>query len=177
MRSTADFDRYEEGWYLVLSELEKVWEKTKAAGTKLNTRFPPWFGEKKAERSQDPLLRFLYQARDADHHGIEQVESVKYDPPSVGYYVPGGGPQEVYIEHAIIGYDGLVSYRGDKPLARRENPGKIKLQRVVNRGNEFDPPNEHLGQPLRYTDPVFVAHTGIKWYEQLVREAETKVAT
>jgi hypothetical protein len=41
-------------------------------GAKDNATSRQWFGSKKRERREDPLLQYVHQARNADEHGLER---------------------------------------------------------------------------------------------------------
>jgi len=148
-----DFDIFEVRWREFLQKLERAWNKIQAgmAGE------PNW---KKLEseiewlRKTDPLLRFLRQARNADEHSIQALAGDWNANPRVS--------------------------RVTRTSARLEwNPWGRPLLPVTNRGVAYQPPKEHLGEPVRnkpmVAEPVVVAELGLKFYTSVLDRAIVQV--
>lgn len=59
-------------------------------GAKSSPQSRQWFGGKKRERRQDPLLRYLHQARNADEHGLAPVSRSRANWVSLPYLRASG---------------------------------------------------------------------------------------
>ena len=62
----------EEAWSNFLTMANRAYTKLEQ-GAKDNGKHRAWFGRQKHERRQDPSLRYIKNARDADEHGLERI--------------------------------------------------------------------------------------------------------
>ncbi len=72
LKAAANYDEAEESWSDFLLAAATIYSKLEQ-GSKSKGTSSGWFGRKKKERKDDPLLRFLHHARNSDEHGIERV--------------------------------------------------------------------------------------------------------
>jgi hypothetical protein len=72
LKIAANYDEAEEAWSDFLLAAATIYSKLEQ-GSKSKGTSAGWFGRKKKERRDDPLLRFLHHARNSDEHGIERV--------------------------------------------------------------------------------------------------------
>lgn len=72
LRACKSHDEFTDTWYQFLVTYKNVYTALEQAA-KGSAQSRQWFGGKKNERRDDPLLQYLFQARDADEHGIEPV--------------------------------------------------------------------------------------------------------
>ncbi|MEJ2248840.1 MAG: hypothetical protein P8Y70_06510 [Candidatus Lokiarchaeota archaeon] len=132
--------------------------------------FEKWYKEKQNEMKSDKLLRFIHESRTVDFH--EGKNLFKY---------PGGK-----INH----FD--TSKIGEKPTPNAKlgifrdgiywtiNEGTSQERRIpVNSGGNYafyisleNPPMEHLGKKLIKNDPISICQLSIRYYQDLVFEAE-----
>lgn len=166
-----EFDQFEPGWYkfLLAANAADMIIAESATGAKSK----PWYGRKKHLRRNDPLLRYMHAARNADEHGIEPVVEVK-----PGFFQIGSPGEAVHIgrlvvERGVIKQLSLNPVSGRYPQVRHEN-AVCKLKPVFDSryGDTFDPPTEHLGLPLEKADAVSVAKLWLAYLTDLVSEAE-----
>lgn len=149
-------------------------------GSKSSPKSRYWFGKKKHERKKDPLLNYLHQARNSDEH---RLEPITYGEPAK-VNVSGdtkGRVGEAIIGDQITGGLGVESYGisihyedGDEVSITFTNP-QVKLARVRNHNDYYDPPLFHLGQQLEDSSLARVANLGLTYFERLVAEAEALV--
>lgn len=145
-------------------------------GAKGSNRSAPWFGAKKHERADDPLLSYLHHARNADEHGISAV--TKLDKPKI-VLVAGGKP--VAAVGDITGNTGTFQNldSGDPDLSKvtemRVYRERAKLVDVVDRGKVYAVPMVHLRKPIDGSDPIIVAGSLISYLGLLLDEAEPLV--
>jgi hypothetical protein len=84
LKSATDFESAEEGWSDFLQAPPGIYSKL-AQGANVKGSSFGWYGRKKKERKDDPLLRYLHFARNADEHGIERVVSRVHNGPFFGH--------------------------------------------------------------------------------------------
>ena len=122
-----------------------------------------WFKAVKADRSADPLLHYLHEARNAEDHGIKATSAAdQYD---LFVELKPGVPVTMYS------HDGLAnSLRVDSgPNVRKE----IGLLAVKWREGLISVPHEHKGQPILDSSPYNFAVLFIARLEEIIEEART----
>jgi hypothetical protein len=114
MQTAASFSDLEAAWNDSLSRLEKVWEKVEQACKPHSTKFQLWQGRQASLRRKDMLLRYLHQARNADHHTLE--ESIGVQPGQ--YSFKAGKPGEaVHIKSLKTDGTGRVVHYEIDPIS------------------------------------------------------------
>ena len=172
LSAASDITSFQEGWYpflcawkAVLNVVEQVVKGTPAATT--------WFNRKKQERKDDPLLAYLFHARNDEEHGLDP--SVRHAEAVVRFSIPDAGVENRQISVRVNPRTGKTEpYRTDGgPLIIEEERGPgPALQSVTDRGIIYGPPVQHLGKSIS-DDPLVVASAGLAWMHALVSEAES----
>ncbi len=171
-RAAPNFETFAPHWEDFLHSLNAV-PLILEPGAKNNPKSRQWYGGKKAWGRKDPLLRYLFQARNADEHGIEPI--VAHEPGGVAM----GIEQGIVVHSMTIGPHGIVGNvetTDGEPLRVKIVPPQPKLIPVYDErfgGQWFDPPTEHKGQALQQTGPVDIGQIGLDYYRALVSEAES----
>lgn len=133
-----------------------------------------WFGAVNRERRGDPLLRWLYEARNDGEHGtnLSALHS------SGALEFTSHGSQIAILMNGdgtpFIGSDGrpLVLDDGKKVDVVSVEPAFSELVEVT----EYDgkkkvpPPTSHLGEPME-PKPHLAADLGLRWLKKLVETA------
>jgi hypothetical protein len=163
--TSKDFNEFNDAWYTFLTATKNIYTVLEQ-GAKVSPQSKQWFGARATQRRNDPLLQYLYQARDDDEHGLnpvlEGIGHVKVKAQGKGMNVKGAfGP----------GQTATFSSLDDAPLLV-ENNTFIRLATVTNRSHiKYAPPEEHLGQPLTDKSPLGVARAAIAHFTSLVEDA------
>lgn len=173
MKVARNFPDFEDAWQDFLGCLEKSWIKTERACQPFRNKFQPWQGRFDKRRKEDPLLRYLTHARNADEHTLE--ETVEHHPAHRTINPAYGN--SLYIEHMEIRGGQIVSYSGDRPLVVRDYPARVELCRFRDRGAWYEPPAYHQGKKLQSREPVAVAELGLHFYTDFVRKARERFFT
>jgi len=134
-----------------------------------------WYGGERTKARADPLLRYMYQARNGEEHGLEPV--VHHRP--TGLLV--GGPGESVVT-SNLKFDSMGNPSGTfynpegKPLSVKIAPARPVLAPVRDErhGDVFDPPKEHLGKPISDPHPLTVGTLYLDYLEGFVAEAEAR---
>lgn len=137
-------------------------------GSKENPQSRQWFGQLKRERREDPLLRYLHQARNADEHGLASV----FESSNAGNIEVGGPGMTVY--GATIIEDGNTVFNQQWPdgiqegiVVENKRPILVKV-RDDRFGGEFHPPETHLGNPINGLNPIVVARAALDYQHQML---------
>ena len=166
MEQASAFSTLDEGWSNFLVAAKLVYAKL-GAGAKGDPTSEGWFARVQGEQRSDPLLRFLYQARNAEEHGLDRSIEHAYD-----IRVVEGVRLEV---DATFEPNGDVIFRNThdtRQVVHFALKGTAKAITDRRSGQTFAPPTEHLGSPM--TDPsIFgIAHAAVAHLERLVGDAQ-----
>jgi len=166
---------FEDEWFDFLVHLHSVPEILRTSA-KSSPKARQWIdGRFKLEIRKDPLLRFLFQARGTDFHGIDcgtqpHTEGAKY----LGY------EPNPPIQFTLQAADGSTQTLGGGAIMLEGDVKSFtfsfRLCPVTDKyGNTFDPPEEHNGQKLMSATPVSVAEIALEYYRTLLRGASELV--
>jgi hypothetical protein len=175
----SSHDEFAGSWYLFLIAAKNVYTSLEQ-GAKVSAQSRQWFGAKKNERKTDPLLQYLFQARDDDEHGLGDVTKFQPGSLAIGKASPGfSSNMSISMSTDALGrptIHELRSHDGLPILIEETRPHSILLP-VTGRGNvTFHPPKEHLGQKLTDSLPLTVGRLGLSYLATLIDEAEGRVA-
>lgn len=175
LETCNEYGRFAELWYSFLVAAKSVYTVLEQ-GAKASPQARQWFGGVATKRRGDPLLQYLFQARDDDEHGLNPV--IKQDKTVAGAWigVPGFGiklvvsavydtepSEDASIELTAI--DGI-------PFTEEQKFPYVRLIRVHGRDKKpYDPPNQHLGTLVDTDTPVPVGRLAIFYLETIVEEA------
>lgn len=165
MERATRFSDLDSSWsnFLVASKL--AFAKL-GAGAKGDDASEGWFWQKLGEQRADPLLSYLFQARNAEEHGLERSIEHAYD--------------IRVVEGVSLEVDATFESNGDVTFHKTHSPdevvhfalkGTLKPVVDIRSGRTFWPPAEHLGSPLRDTSAFGVADAAMAYLEQLISEA------
>lgn len=167
MRVSADLDVYEENWKEYLRRIERSFNKVQAYYSK-SPKYSGWIGKYTKLRKDDPLLRYLTNARGADEHTVADISArsaggVAFNPPA--------GSNTLVLKNFRIS-EGVIYADAPNGVSISFIPEKVRLLAVKNRGVIYDVPHSHLGEAVDPFDVVGVAEYGLKFYSSVISEAE-----
>jgi hypothetical protein len=166
------FIQFSDDWHVFLVAAKGIWT-TLEQGTKETAQYRQWFGGKERQRRNDPLLQYLYEARNDDEHGIEPVIEQTPQRLAIGVAMPGFSSAMVINGSIGIGGALHVQTLDGKPALIEVQPSRPKLRRINARGNRmYDPPEVHLGTKLASQESIEIARLGIVYLEGLIKEFE-----
>lgn len=166
MEQSISFSSLDESWSNFLVAAKIVFAKL-GAGAKGDTKSEGWFQRVLGEQRSDPLLRFLYHARNAEEHGLDRSIEQAYD-----IRVVEGVRLEV---DATFEPNGDVTFRNaSEPLevvhfTLKGTPKAISDGRS---GKIIGPPTEHLGLPISDPSIFGIAHLAVVYLERLIGDAQ-----
>lgn len=115
----------------------------------------------------DPVLVYLWEARNADEHGLADVASQV----DKGIQITSVG--SIYIQN-VVAYadDVLIDYTpnapGSHPVVTLNLAG-LRMEAILDRGREIAPvPTSHKGEPLELVSPPVLARLGLEYIQSLV---------
>lgn len=187
MQAAEDYASLADQWYIFLHAAKGIYT-TLEQGAKATPQARQWFGKMDRERKNDPLLRYVSEARNDDEHGIEENTEFKKSSLRLGVSAPGSSKAmtdqfgNMFINcGTIYDFEGgnpsqpnlpvLQSLDG-KPIHSVFEPARIILKPVRDRSkNQYDPPKSHLGNDLQTDGPIEVAELALKYLEGLLSQA------
>ncbi|HGW2955273.1 TPA: hypothetical protein ACNP37_003963 [Raoultella ornithinolytica] len=170
MKLSKDYDSYERLWRELLINIQTAHNKLKAATLPVRDKFTNHFSKEFSLLSTDPLLSYLVHARNQHEHQIYDVAQ-KIPPSIVRRSLPGRSSH--YIEKMVIKNGKIVEYKGD-PLMVSVTPETCEVVAVSDRGRIYQPPEMHLGKPLKTRNPIEIGTRGVNFYKDWI-ERSSKV--
>lgn len=169
LATCKDYDTFTDLWFTFLTAAKSVYTSLEQ-GAKTSAQSRQWFGAKSTERRNDPLIQYIYQARNDDEHGLlagaERVDGRL----AIGVAKPGFSNSMVFNSTS----DGAINVASldGKPVLIEHTLPHIRLIRVHDRGgNPYDPPENHKGSILTDKSPLAIAGLMVAYLESLVSEA------
>jgi hypothetical protein len=166
MKAATNLNDLADRWSEFLTEVQRFYTRLMKA-----TEHGPskgWFDQVKNLRKTDPLLRYVHHARNADEHGIERITA------RVRTLTIGDPGEYAAIEHLEIGTDGQIKTLKVTQGTVRWHPEQVIFVAVVDRGETYQPPMAHLGNPICSESLISVAELAIQYLDSLISEASEK---
>jgi hypothetical protein len=165
IQQSDGFRHFEAAWTDFLLASNAIYTSLEQ-GAKSSPQSRQWFGRKKIERREDPVLQYVHQARNADEHGLDRVYSERREE-----LAEISGPA-VTVE--LEAPDGRTVAK-DLPAGR--NTVYLRSVRLVpvtdtRFGTTYQPPLEHLGKTLTHAHPSAIARLVLDYQAILIDEAE-----
>ena len=189
MEAAENYQEFSDNWYVFLSSWKNVYTVLEQ-GAKTSAQSRQWFGGKETFRKGDELLQYLFEARNADEHGLGS--STKMQPGShiIGMTESGHSRNMVisfqgFENNTVIGAGKAAAvFIGDlppdlrvrpldkMPVLSHHRPTTIFLADVIARGpRTLRPPQIHLGQRLMDRSPLSAAKLAVAYADGLITEA------
>jgi hypothetical protein len=176
MQQAKNRVEFEAGWTRLVDSLGVFWTRFFDEGKNKFSSFQPWAGEIDAQRKQDPLLTYLYQARHQSQHGLIALEWAE------GKVQIGGGEFFGTVKNLRISPSGafeadITSSAGsDAKFKVVYDPGDASLPTVINKRHNqtFPPPTLHQGKSIAGITPVDAGQLGIRFYDDILRKSLEK---
>jgi len=170
-----NYEKFTDTWYVFLTAWKNVLTSLEQ-GSKDSAQSRQWYGAKKTERREDPLLQYLFQSRDDDEHGLEPITRRVPGQLALGVNKPGFSTKVRFNSLAIKSgriTSGSVESLDGKPVLVEQRLPYAALSTVRGRGGVlYQPPISHLGEPLDDPTPYAAGSLGLLWLKNLVEEAE-----
>ena len=176
LKMATKIEDAEEAWTDFLLAASTIYAKLEQ-GSKGHAKSQAWFGHKKKERKEDPLLRYLHFARNSDEHGIERVSATTGE----NNNLLEGGRKLRFNERFPVKLT-RIDEKTRQPIGETTDAvlagPTLKPVRVYDRRfDDFcEPPTTHRGRPITYSDFLDgIAATALGYLRELVGEAEAFV--
>lgn len=188
LEAATDYQTFADHWYSFLCAAKGIYT-TLEQGAKATPQARQWFGAKNQTRKDDPLLRYVTEARNDDEHGLEESTEIQPSSLKIGVAEPGElriyGDQygnisvgaEVAFEFTNVAPTGpefpVITALDGMPMRSAFTPARIILKPVHDRKNTpYLPPTTHLGRNLAGDSPMEVARLATEYLKALIEEAE-----
>ena len=172
-RAGGNAQAFQTHWLDFLIQWKGTYTKVQQAA-KDTPQETQWFGDVNIERRKDPLLRWLYEARNDGEHGTDV--SAKHQGPGFSFTTHG---KEVMLKlnpdgSIFLGPNGKpVAFDDGKEVEQIDiDPAESRLLPVKERdGKRWVPvPESHLGETIQPI-PRVAAELGLTWLASLVEVA------
>lgn len=144
LKEARSLQEMRDQWHDLLLAASTVFSKLEQ-GAKGCGQSEAWFGKRRKERKDDPLLRYVQQARNSAEHSLQDLTSGTEISVSMRAGDIKAG-QSFGLRRLPDGT--MVPATTGDPTKMQIRGRQIRLVPVQNRGVEYNPPNEHLGQPV-----------------------------
>jgi hypothetical protein len=189
MQKAERYAELADHWYVFLHAAKGIYT-TLEQGSKATPQARQWFGLKNQERKNDPLLRYISEARNDDEHGIEENTEIRPSRLALGERKPGASRAmrdqfgNTFVDcGAAYEFEGGVPNRASMPILSPLDgklvhssftPSRIALKPVRDRSLRcYPPPKFHLGRALQTDGPIEAAELTFTYLFGLVAEAES----
>ena len=174
MGHDRDFDALERHWEAMLDALGRAWNRFEMAIKAMKrSDLDPWLGGWIKFREADPLIAYVFHARNEQQHSLEPL-SLDHLPPRVEnqFDIPAHGVW--YIERMTSINGTIAEYHGNAPLRRVPRPGQIRLRPVTDRGVVYEVPTSHCKLDIP-PHPLIVARLAVEWYAFALNAASERL--
>lgn len=154
MKAANTAQHFEAAWRGILEESYSCFEKIKGL-CKDHPRLKPWMDKRKDLTRSDPLLSYIYNARNAKTHGLNMAHRWHGPTLIVGNFVEGPPTSNNF---AVTG------------LGAYYEPPSMYLVDAINFGKTYPVPKEHLGKPIIFPTPLALAELVCAYFTQAVLE-------
>ncbi|MFZ1288904.1 MAG: hypothetical protein WAR79_02350 [Melioribacteraceae bacterium] len=167
MKISKSLEEFEKYWIEFLHNLERTWSKIFDHFRK-SPKWNGWQSKYVNLRKNDQLLCYLINARGAEEHTINEITSKESS--RIGISHAQGNNLFVNYMHIT---KNQIFIDSPQKIKIEHFPAKIKLLSVKNRGRVYPVPDEHLGQKINNIDLIVLAQLAVKFYEDLLNDANT----
>jgi hypothetical protein len=162
--TTNDFPTLERHWASFLVSAGRVFTKLEQ-GAKVRSKSNAWWGSKVHQRRTDPLLCYLWHARNADEHTLQRINRLQ---PAQANVIEPTKEEIAQLERAMKNQT--------RPWAALDmvewTPEDVLLLPVVDRRVRYDPPKEHLGKAIESSSPAHIGGLALAYLDGMLKEAE-----
>lgn len=169
-QTATGYDQFSRFWSEFLTAYTRFYNALDA-GKVVSPRSEKWVKQKKAERKDNSLLQYLFQARNADEHGLEPVVIRQAPSLTVGH------GNNIYIENLVVRHGEIINLKGTedgKPITVRHHPEGARLVSVTNRGISYTPPEE-FARLRRFDEIASEVFPVISYMKGLVDEGRSYI--
>lgn len=172
MSNAQSFEELEQGWTALLTHLDRVWNKAEDHHRK-SPKWKNWQAKYVNLRRTDPLLSYLINARNVNEHSIADITQRH----AGGVAFRSANPDEPLILKNFKVENGVMSVESAENAIVHFIAAGVQPLAVANRGRTYNPPTEHLGNPIDAVNAVGIATAGAAFYEQFLTDAEAFFVT
>ncbi len=171
------FDVFEEAWGDFLTEYGRFLSKLQT-GSKVNPQSRQWYGALKRQCRDDPLMAYLFQARNAAEHGLGDVARLAADAGRMRF----PASKEVTLSMSMrINEDGSMDVKNPKVVTEHGEFTGVELwnaraELVTVYDDRFpqdrwDPPQMHGGRPIVDRSPAGLAKMALIFMDVILADA------
>lgn len=177
-RSANSFSQFASDWSDFLIHTGGIVHALEA-GSSLTSQGKQWYGGVKRMARADPLVLYMTQARNAEEHSLEgttknEPSSISIGAPGEGVYVKNLTFDQAFMQNPQEQIKGRAFRHSDgKPPTITQTAGGPALLPVHERLHNmtFRPPSEHMGKPIKDTNPISIGELYVAYIESVISKA------
>jgi hypothetical protein len=177
LAASRTFDRFEYAWGDFIAEYGRFLSKLET-GSKADPKSRQWYGGLKKKHRADPLMSYLFQARNAAEHGLEDVTRRTADMGRIRFPATKTVKMGVMMR---LNSDGSMDIKDPKVTTEDGeftnlellNP-RVELVTVTDDrfpDQSWPPPETHFGSPIADRSPIGLAKLAIAEMEAVLSAA------
>jgi len=175
LEKSQDLKETASAWSDLLMAAGSLYSKLQQAAK--TTVAKAWYDRVKDERKSDTLLSYIYHARNADEHGLEDITKIANRQASVRFHEPFD-PKKLEGVQVTIGTDSTgsphirVSDGAPISVEHYKQP-TVVLVEIKDKRNKisYPTPSTHLGKQLEDTRPLAVGRLAVAYLASLIDDA------
>ena len=163
IRTSNNFEEIKTAWSSFLVSSGRIYTKLEQ-GSKTDESSRTWWGKQVHERRSDPLLCYLWHARNVDEHTLQNIAEFK----------------EATVKSAEPTPDDVEAL--NSALANEQRPtailgllevvwAHVKMLDVLDRGVRYCPPTKRLALEITDTSPANIVTLALSFFEEMISEA------
>lgn len=177
-RKSSNFKEFYSHWAEFLIHTGGVLNALEA-GAQYTPQGKQWYGNVKRQGRNDPLVRYMHQARNTEEHEAE-AKTASHREGRIGIGGPGETIRLSEIRFGRQLWDNPVEYLRGRAINTstgqtatiRLTPAGPQLVPVTYRNVTFAPPGEHKGKRLKSDHPVAIADEYLAYLKDLIEQAK-----
>jgi hypothetical protein len=163
--TTNNFATLEKNWASFLVSAGRIFTKLEQ-GAKVSGKSRAWWGKQLHQRRTDPLLGYLWHARNADEHTLQRINQLQ---PAEAKVIKPPKEDIEQLERAMNNETRPWAHVGTVEWT----PEHVLLLPLVDRGVRYDVPTEHLGKPIENSSPAHIGGLALAYLDAMLKEAKT----
>ena len=167
----STFEEFTDLWFTFLTSFKSTYTALEQ-GSKCSAQSRQWFGAKSSERRGDELLRYLYQARNDEEHGLDQGARAVPGRMTLKVTVPESLQIDLSTAHVENGIARMPGGQHADVVEQCSPHIALIPVRDRDKAKEYPVPTIHLGVPLTDRSPLNVANLAHAYLGTMVKEAE-----
>ena len=165
------FEDVSEEWFVFLTSWKSIYTSLEA-GSRISPESKKWMLEQQRFKNEDRLLRYVYEARNDEEHGLESALDEQEGFTAIGVNRPGSSTSFTIT----TGLDGKMKFVSHdvRPVVVERLGRHARMRPVIDRqGRKVPVPDFHNAERIMDYDLIRVAEIATNHAMELIERAKT----